>query len=92
MIETLRRNMMIQQDKTPIPETNQVVYKSRNGEIIDLSRMCNGTLLSTEISGEYFIATFDRDITTIKQRWYNSNIGYIDLPHTCQVFEKAAFD
>ncbi len=91
-LELRRRLMMQQLDKTPVPSTNQIIYQTRDGKIIDFSGICNGTMISNEIVGEYIIATFDREVTTINNYTGNLNIKYVDFPYTCKTFSRTAFD
>lgn len=90
----LRRRMMMQQagEKIPVPNNNQIIYKTSNGNILSaMSSICNATLISNEIVGDYIFATYNNDVTQINN-WGNNNLRYIDLPETCTTFSRIAFD
>lgn len=93
MLESLRRHIMMQAQGggDPIPGNNQIIYKSGTGSALDLSNICNATLINQEIVGEFIIATFDSDVTAIRN--YSSlQMTYIDFPQTCTTFGRIAFD
>lgn len=87
----LRRRMMMLSFSAPIPATNQIVYQSVDGTLLNMSSICNANLINNEIVGEYMIATFDGDVISIKN-YTTRNIKYIDFPTTCTTFARTAFD
>lgn len=88
----LRRHIMIQLGGgAPIPANNQIIYKSKTGSALDLSGICNAALISQEIVGEFIIATFDNNVTTI-YNYTSQQMTYIDFPQTCKTFGRTAFD
>lgn len=91
----LRRHIMMQAQGgvAPIPATNQIVYQSIDGTLLNMSSICNANLINNEIVGEYMIATFDGDVISINNDHKNDgNIKYIDFPTTCTTFARTAFD
>ena len=87
----LRRRMMMLSFSAPIPATNQIVYQSRDGNLLNMASICNANLINNEIVGEYMIATFDGDVISINN-WQSRNIKYVDFPTTCTTFARTAFD
>lgn len=89
MIENRRRMMM--QSGGLIPANNQIIYQSTTGKVLDFSGICNASLISNEIVGEYIIATFSENVKTINNGSY-IGVKYIDFPKTCATFGRTAFD
>ena len=89
--EIRRRMMMTAKTGALIPANNQIIYQSTTGNVLDFSGICNATLVSNEIIGEYIIATFSEDVKTINNGQY-LGVKYIDFPETCTTFGRTAFD